>query len=62
MKKRISSRPSFEIVPAGPTRECGFDRSMILAYGQDDRICAYTSLRAMLDTKKVDRHRLLHPR
>ena len=36
------------LVPAGKARELGFDRSMILAYGQDDRVCAYTSLRAML--------------
>lgn len=37
-----------EIVPAGKARDCGLDRSMILAYGQDDRVCAYTSLWAML--------------
>ena len=37
------------LVPAGSARELGFDRSMTLAYGQDDRVCAYTSLRAMLD-------------
>ena len=34
-----------EVVPAGKTREAGFDRSMILGYGQDDRVCAYTSLK-----------------
>lgn len=44
-----------EIVPAGKAREAGFDRSMILAYGQDDRVCAFTSLKAMLDTKKTER-------
>ena len=44
-----------EIVPAGKAREAGFDRSMILAYGQDDRVCAYTSLKAMLDIKTTDR-------
>lgn len=44
-----------EIVPAGKARECGLDRSMILAYGQDDRVCAYTSLRAMLETDHVKR-------
>lgn len=44
-----------EIVPAGRAREAGFDRSMILAYGQDDRVCAFTSLQAMLDTEKSDR-------
>ena len=37
-----------EVVPAGAARECGFDRSMILAYGQDDRVCAYPSLQAQL--------------
>ena len=41
-----------EIVPAGKARDMGFDRSMVLAYGQDDRVCAYTSLVAMLE---VDR-------
>ena len=44
-----------EVVPAGKARECGLDRSMILAYGQDDRVCAYTSLEAILDAKKVKR-------
>ena len=43
------------LVPAGKARELGFDRSMILAYGQDDRVCSYTSLRAMLDMKDVKR-------
>lgn len=44
-----------EIIPAGKARDCGIDRSMILAYGQDDRVCAFTSLFAMLDVEKVDR-------
>lgn len=44
-----------EIVPAGKAREAGLDRSMILAYGQDDRVCAFTSLKAMLDVKETDR-------
>jgi len=44
-----------EIVPAGKARDCGLDRSMILAYGQDDRICAYTSLVAILEMDKVER-------
>ena len=44
-----------EIVPAGRARDCGLDRSMIMAYGQDDRVCAFTSLFAMLDVEKVDR-------
>ncbi|OUO35027.1 aminopeptidase [Olsenella sp. An290] len=38
-----------EVVPAGPARDLGLDRSMILGYGQDDRVCAYTSLVAQLD-------------
>ena len=42
-----------EIVPAGKARDCGLDRSMILAYGQDDRVCAFTSLLAMLETENV---------
>ncbi len=40
-----------EIVPAGKARDCGFDRSMVAAYGQDDRVCSYTSLAALLDTE-----------
>ena len=42
-----------EVVPAGKARDCGLDRSMILAYGQDDRVCAYTSLAAMLEAKDL---------
>ena len=44
-----------EVVPAGKAREAGFDRSMIISYGQDDRVCAYTSLAAMLETKETAR-------
>ena len=44
-----------EIVPAGKAREAGFDRSMILAYGQDDRVCAFTSLKAMLEVEDTER-------
>ena len=44
-----------EVVPAGKAREAGFDRSMILAYGQDDRVCAFSSLKAMLETESTDR-------
>ena len=40
-----------EIVPAGKAREAGLDASMIMAYGQDDRVCAYTSLVAMLEVE-----------
>lgn len=42
----------FEVVPAGPARDMGIDGSMIMAYGHDDRICAYTSLEAFLDVEK----------
>ena len=44
-----------EIVPEGKARSLGIDESMILGYGHDDRVCAYTSLRAILDTKDVDK-------
>ena len=40
-----------EIVPAGPARDYGLDRSMVAGYGHDDRVCAYSSLKALLDTK-----------
>ena len=43
------------LVPAGKARELGLDRSMILAYGQDDRVCAYTSLAAMLAAGSLKR-------
>ena len=41
-----------EIVPSGPARDFGLDRSMIAGYGHDDRVCAFTSLKAVLDTPK----------
>ena len=44
-----------EVVPAGKARDAGFDRSMILGYGQDDRVCAYPSFEAMLRTKDPER-------
>ena len=44
-----------EIVPAGKPRDMGIDRSMILAYGQDDKVCAYTSLVAQLNQKELKR-------
>ncbi|MBQ1407839.1 MAG: hypothetical protein IIY88_06870 [Eubacterium sp.] len=44
-----------EVVPAGRAREAGLDRSMILAYGHDDKVCAYTSYRAMIDVPSVKR-------
>ena len=44
-----------ELVPAGKARDLGFDRSMIMAYGHDDRICAYPSLMALLEIKDPKR-------
>lgn len=44
-----------EIVPAFKARSLGFDMSMVAAYGQDDKICAYTALRAILDTHTPDK-------
>lgn len=41
-------------VPAGKARDYGLDRSMIAGYGHDDKVCAYTSLRAVLDSKKKE--------
>ena len=43
-----------EVVPAGEARDYGFDRSMIMGYGHDDRVCAYPSYRAMLEVKKPE--------
>ena len=43
-----------EVVPAGKARESGIDTSMIMAYGQDDRVCAYTSLVAMLEVEDTE--------
>ena len=43
-----------EIVPAGPARDYGLDRSMVAGYGHDDRVCAYTSLRAVLDAGECE--------
>lgn len=42
-----------EVVPAGKARDLGLDRSMILAYGHDDRVCAYASLDALLSIEEV---------
>jgi len=41
-----------EIVPSGKARDCGLDSSMILGYGHDDRVCAYTSMQAVFETEK----------
>lgn len=42
-----------EVVPAGEARDYGFDRSMIMGYGHDDRVCAYPSFEAMLATDET---------
>lgn len=44
-----------EVVPAGAARDCGLDRSMVIGYGQDDRVCAYTSLEAQLSIESPKR-------
>ena len=44
-----------EVVPAGKARDYGLDRSMVMGYGHDDRICAYTSLMAFLEMQEIDR-------
>ncbi len=44
-----------EAVPAGKAREAGLDRSMIISYGQDDRVCAFTSLKAMLEVEESEK-------
>ena len=44
-----------EIVPAGKPRDMGLDKSMIIAYGQDDKVCAYTSLIAQLNVKNPEK-------
>ena len=44
-----------EVVPAAKTRDYGLDRSMIAGYGHDDKVCAYTSLEALLDVDSLER-------
>lgn len=44
-----------EIVPAGKARDFGLDRSMVMAYGHDDRVCSYTSIMAMFDIDQCDK-------
>ena len=53
MEEEDFTSAELEIVPAGKARDCGLDRSMILSYGQDDRVCAFTSLFAMLDVTEA---------
>lgn len=44
-----------EVVPAGKARDFGIDRSMVIGYGQDDRVCSYTSMKALFELDKIDR-------
>lgn len=44
-----------EVVPAGKARDFGIDRSMVIGYGQDDRVCSYTSMRALFELESIDR-------
>lgn len=44
-----------EVVPAGAARDCGFDKSMVIGYGHDDRVCAYPSLIAQLEASDLDK-------
>ncbi len=48
-----------EIVPQGPAMDVGIDRSMVGGYGQDDRVCAYTAVTALLDAQKVEKPTLI---
>ena len=54
IKEKDFFRAEFELVPAVKARDIGLDRSMVGAYGQDDRVCAYTALTAEIDTKKPE--------
>ncbi|MGN1201238.1 MAG: aminopeptidase [Candidatus Caccovivens sp.] len=57
-QKNISEDDFFsaeiEVVPAGNARDCGLDKSMIIGYGHDDRVCAYTGMRAIFDVKNPE--------
>jgi len=55
IKEEDFTSADLEAVPAWPARDVGFDRGLLAAYGQDDRVCAYTSLRALLDLEPPDR-------
>lgn len=55
IEKEDFNSAELEVVPAGKARDLGLDRSLILAYGQDDRSCAFTSVQAILDAAAGDR-------
>lgn len=50
--ERSFTSAEFELVPSGRAREVGFDRSMIMAYGHDDRVCAFAALKSILNADK----------
>ena len=52
IKEEDFTTAELEIVPAGKSRDVGIDRSMVGGYGQDDRVCVFTSLKAILDVEK----------
>ena len=56
IEEKDFQRAELVITPAAKATDIGFDRGMIAAYGQDDRVCAYTELRALLDMKNVPTH------
>lgn len=51
IEEKDLSSAELEVVPAGESRDLGFDRSLVLGYGQDDRSCAFTSVKAMFETR-----------
>lgn len=55
IKEEDFTSAELEVVPAGNAKDVGIDRSMVGAYGQDDRACAYTSLRAILDVENPNK-------
>ena len=55
IKEEDFTTAEFQAVPAGKARDVGLDRSMVAGYGQDDRVCAFTSLRAILDVESPNK-------
>ena len=55
MEEEDFSSAELEVVPAGKAKNYGIDTSMIIGYGQDDRVCAYTSAEALFDCTQTDR-------
>ncbi len=56
IKEEDWASAEIEMVPAGRARELGLDRSLMLGYGHDDRVCAYAGLRGLLDLGKTPKH------